>query len=292
LKKQEIFKILSRYKRILEEKGFNVIYIGLYGSQNYNLDDEQSDFDVKAIILPSLHDIIFRKVTSTTIECETGNIDVKDLLTFYDVIKKGNFSYIESIETQYSIGDKYIKELFSRFKPNLKSMLGAMHEKRKALTHEYPSKTKEFQNFGCDPKQHHHIVRLFDLLEYNTLNFDCRSYLEYTSKRDYMLEIKRGLAGKKVSEIIEQDESLIEKAKLLIPENYKFEPLNIDIEINTYIEKAIKLELIKENPVQFAREVRTFNALIPKSDLKKFAELEKYNGKDVSYIVYESLEIL
>ena len=140
--KQEIFKELSNYKKILEDKGYNVIYIGLYGSQNYNLDDEESDIDAKAIILPTLHDIIFRKVTSITIECEKGNIDVKDLLTFYDVIKKGNFSYIESIQTEYSIGDKYIKNLFSQFKVNKKSVLGAMYEKRKALTHEYPSKTK------------------------------------------------------------------------------------------------------------------------------------------------------
>ena len=94
MERKIIFQELSNYKKILEEKGYNVIYIGLYGSQNYNLDDELSDIDVKAIILPTLHDIIFRKVTSTTIECEKGNIDVKDLLTFYDVIKKGNFSYI------------------------------------------------------------------------------------------------------------------------------------------------------------------------------------------------------
>ena len=77
--KTDIFKELANRKKILEERGYKVIYIGLYGSQNYNLSDEQSDIDVKAIILPTLQDIIFRKVTSTTIECENGNIDVKDL---------------------------------------------------------------------------------------------------------------------------------------------------------------------------------------------------------------------
>ena len=107
MKKDEIFKELVNRKRILENKGYKVIYIGLYGSQNYNLDDEESDIDVKAIVLPDLQDIIRRKAVSTTIECENGNIDVKDLLTFYDVIKKGNFSYVEAIDTCYSIGDKY-----------------------------------------------------------------------------------------------------------------------------------------------------------------------------------------
>ena len=192
MKREEIFKTLSQYKKILEEKGYNVIYIGLYGSQNYNLDDELSDIDVKAIILPTLHDIIHRKITSTTIECENGNIDLKDLITFYDVIKKGNFSYIESIDTEYSIGDKYIKELFKQFRPNLKSILGAMYEKRKALTHEYPSKTEEFEKWGCDPKQFHHIIRLYNLLDFNLRYNTLLSYLVYSElDAQEMIKIKR-----------------------------------------------------------------------------------------------------
>ena len=50
MNKTDLFKTLSRYKDLLEEKGYTVVYIGLYGSQNYNLDDEQSDIDCKVII--------------------------------------------------------------------------------------------------------------------------------------------------------------------------------------------------------------------------------------------------
>ena len=292
--KQEIFKELSNYKKILEEKGYNVIYIGLYGSQNYNLDDEESDIDAKAIILPTLHDIIFRKVTSTTVECEKGNIDVKDLLTFYDVIKKGNFSYIESIQTEYSIGDKYIKNLFSQFKVNKKSVLGAMYEKRKALTHEYPSKTKEFEMWGFDPKQHHHILRLYDLLSYEMIHNANNSYLYYedgTPRREELIKYKRN-KDNIAKNIIEEDSDLIiERARQLVDYDYHYEVINIDDEINDYIEDKIKLELRNTN-TSSAREYRTFDSDIPKKDLEKFPILEKYKGKDISYIVYESIEIL
>lgn len=293
--KQEIFKELGNYKKILEEKGYNVIYIGLYGSQNYNLDDEESDIDVKAIIMPTLHDIIFRKVISTTIECEKGNIDVKDLLTFYDVIKKGNFSYIESIQTQYSIGDKYIKELFSQFKVNKKSMLGAMYEKRKALTHEYPSKVLEFEKWGFDPKQHHHILRLYDLLNCNLLFPDANvSYLVYKDddpRRKELIDYKRN-KNNIAKTIIEEDSDLIiEKARNLIDYNYSYEVINIDDEINNYIENQIKLET-RNTDVSYAREYRTFDSDIPKKDLDKFPVLEQYKGQDISYIVTESIEIL
>ena len=291
--KQEIFKELSNYKRILEEKGYNVIYIGLYGSQNYNLDDEESDIDVKAIILPTLHDIIFRKVTSTTVECEKGNIDVKDLLTFYDVIKKGNFSYIESIQTEYSIGDKYIKNLFSQFKVNKKSVLGAMYEKRKALTHEYPSKTKEFEMWGFDPKQHHHILRLYDLLSYDVIKNENKSYLKYgdNPRREELIKYKRNKDNIAKSIIEEDSDLIIERARQLVDYDYHYEVINIDDEINDYIEDKIKLELRNTN-TSSAREYRTFDSDIPKKDLEKFPILEKYKGKDISYIVYESIEIL
>lgn len=290
---KDIFKKLGEYKKILEDKGYNVIYIGLYGSQNYNVADEYSDIDCKAIILPTLHDIINRKVTSTTIECENGAIDVKDLITFYDVIKKGNFSYIESIDTKYSIGDKYIKELFSQIRPNAKSIIGAMYEKRKALTHEYPSKTEEFEKWGFDPKQFHHIIRLYDLLHYNFHQNEQRSYLEYGKlTTDEMIAVKRNSYNLAKEFVEEQSDIYINRARELVDYNYVYEYTNLDDEVNTYIENKLKLELIKNNKVTSAREVRTFDNDIPKKDLEKFPVLEQYKGQDISYIVYESLEIL
>lgn len=288
MRKQEIFKTLSSYKSILEEKGYKVIYIGLYGSQNYNVDDEFSDVDCKAIVLPSLHDIIFRKVTSKTIELENGAIDVKDLITFYDVIRKGNFSYIESIDTEYFIGDKYIKELFRQIRPNLKSMLGAMYEKRKALTHEYPSKHEEFEKWGFDPKQYHHILRLYDLLCYGS-DF---SYLSYSgASRDMMIKTKRNTFDLSKYFVEQNSDITIENAKKLIPEDYKYEPVDLSNEVSKYIEDSLKIEL-NNNGCCYAREVRTFDNGVPKKDLEKFPILREHNGEDISYIVYESVEIL
>lgn len=288
MRKQEIFKTLSSYKSILEEKGYKVIYIGLYGSQNYNVDDEFSDVDCKAIVLPSLHDIIFRKVTSKTIELENGAIDVKDLITFYDVIRKGNFSYIESIDTEYFIGDKYIKELFRQIRPNLKSMLGAMYEKRKALTHEYPSKHEEFEKWGFDPKQYHHILRLYDLLCYGS-DF---SYLSYSgASRDMMIKTKRNTFDLSKYFVEQNSDITIENAKKLIPEDYKYEPVDLSNEVSKYIEDSLKIEL-NNNGCCYAREVRTFGNDISKKDLEKFPMLREHNGEDISYIVYESVEIL
>jgi hypothetical protein len=293
MRREQIYIRLREYKKILEEKGFNVIYIGLYGSQNYNVDDEQSDIDCKAIILPSLHDIIFRKVTSTTIELETGAIDVKDIITFYNVIRKGNFSYIEAIDTTYSIGDKYIKELFRQIRPSLKSMLGAMYEKRKALTHEYPSKEFEFQKWGFDPKQYHHIIRLFDILSYINVTGKQISYLEYQgSARKFMIDEKRNKNNYMKEQVEQSSDHIIGIAKSFIPKDYKYEPTDLSKDVSEYIENKLKIKMMNDSKFTFAREYRTFDNGVPKRDLEKFPILWDLKDKDISYIVYENIEIL
>nr|DAM50303.1 MAG TPA: RNA repair pathway protein [Caudoviricetes sp.] len=293
MRREQIYIRLREYKKILEEKGFNVIYIGLYGSQNYNVDDEQSDIDCKAIILPSLHDIIFRKVTSTTIELETGAIDVKDIITFNNVIRKGNLSYIEAIDTTYSIGDKYIKELFRQIRPSLKSMLGAMYEKRKALTHEYPSKEFEFQKWGFDPKQYHHIIRLFDILSYINVTGKQISYLEYQgSARKFMIDEKRNKNNYTKEQVEQSSDHIIGIAKSFIPKDYKYEPTDLSKDVSEYIENKLKIKMMNDSKFTFAREYRTFDNGVPKRDLEKFPILWDLKDKDISYIVYENIEIL
>ena len=98
--------------------------------------------------------------------------------------------------------------------------------------------------------------------------------------------------NKQLKEKLQQKEDIINKAKEFIPEDYKYESINIDDEINNYIEKYIKLNLLKESSTVSARQVRTFGNEISTKDLKKFPELKKYQGMDISYIVYEQLEIL
>ena len=290
--KTEIFKTLSKYKKDLEEKGYEVIYIGLYGSQNYNVDDEQSDIDARAIILPSLHDIVFREVTSKKYSYDTGEVDVKDIITYYDVIKKGNFSFIEPMDTEYYIGDKYIKVLFKQIRPNPKSMLGAMYEKRKALTHEYPSKKEEFEKWGCDPKQYHHIVRLFNIIHENFHYQKSVSYLVYNGfNRDYMIDIKRNRYNFPVEEFEELADDFINAAKGLVEKMPAYESVDLENEISAYLEKELKKK-VSNTTITSAREVRTFGKGIPKQDLDRFPELHNYRDKDISYIVYESLEVL
>ena len=57
-----LMECLSKQKEILESQGHTVAYISIYGSQNYGLDindDEYtSDVDMKAIVVPTLDQLV------------------------------------------------------------------------------------------------------------------------------------------------------------------------------------------------------------------------------------------
>lgn len=243
----DIMETLKKYKSELEKEGYTVLYISLYGSQNYRVSDEKSDIDAKAIVLPKLEDIIFRKKISKIREFEEGACDVKDLATYYDIIKKGNYSFIEPFKTQWYIGDEYLRELFSQVPVNLMSLVGSMHQKRREILHAYPSKEKEFEQFGCDPKSYHHLVRLYDMVMSmkNGTTKEIPAFIMYNSEQaDYMKKIKRGLNGKSLDYILKDVDEKLSEVEEYSKLFEKYKSQDFDKEIGDYLKEKLKEELL------------------------------------------------
>lgn len=183
-------------KKFLEDKWFNVYYIALYWSQNYWLDIETSDFDYKAIILPTLDDLVNNsKPFSSTYEFEGWQIDVKDIRAYQDSAVKCNINFIEILNSQYYIGSKLLRKFFIPLQKEMgqlfiKACYWMMLEKYEALRHPYPSTVDKIEKFGYDPKQLHHIVRLRILIE-RYVNWNIWDYSHTGSERDELIWIKK-----------------------------------------------------------------------------------------------------
>lgn len=243
--RETVMNVLKSYKEEIEKEGHKVLYIGIYGSNNYGLNDDLSDIDAKIIILPSLENIIFQKKISKVKEFETGNCDIKDLTTFYSVARKGNFSFLEIFHTDYWIGDEYLRDLFGTIPVNQMSILGAMMEKLKAFTHEYPSKTEEFKKFNADPKQRHHLLRLEELLYSKELEENpTTTHLVYSGERaKEMIKLKRELDPALIDEYrVDMTERTTEARKHVKP----MPDIDFDKEIGEYMKEKIKEELQNE----------------------------------------------
>ena len=243
-----IEKCKDRYK-FLKETGYNVLAVMLYGSQNYDLDTEDSDIDVKAILLPSLDDMIQNKSPiSTNIEYENGLIELKDIREFYKIIKKGNPAYLEVLVSDYRYGEgefyktfektfcnknlinTYVQAIADRF---YNACYGMMLQKQKALTHPYPSIEHKIKQYGFDSKQLHHIIRLFNIILETYYNFAYSEVIvsNYFAK-EHMMQVKNMSYFNKsyeenIREAKEMAKMYISRAELYRPEFSSKETANI-----------------------------------------------------------------
>mgnify|MGYP002673025257 CR=1 FL=1 len=88
----------------LSNLGYNVLGVFLYGSQNYEMDTENSDIDTKAIIIPNFEDLISRKEVSKTYNKADGSfLDVKDIYSMFNMIKKQGINFVEILYTDYKL---------------------------------------------------------------------------------------------------------------------------------------------------------------------------------------------
>ena len=256
-------KHLDECVKLLQEKyGENrIIFVGCYGSQNYKLDYEGSDYDFKAIVTPSFEDIVFeRKPISTTIELPDGLCDVKSIRAMMGCWKKQNVNFVELLFTKYKwVNPEYETVLKPLFDYNerivhydeqraINCIKGMQMEKYHALFKPYPSQKEVIDKYGYAAKQLSHIWRLRDLISKyvrGELYSNCLVPLE--ALRKILIEIKEYKPVLTKEEVIASAKMAMDETNKLL-ETYSFAP--IDEEIGTIMDNvtagAIKIALRKE----------------------------------------------
>ena len=208
-REEKIIKRVQEHYNYLKEQGYEIVFLALQGSQNYNLDvydeDYMSDIDTKAVILPSFEDFVYnRQPVSKTIVLENNeHIDVKDIRVMFETYKKQNINFIETLFTDYKVVNKKYEDLVKPLFDNaekiahlntnqaLRCMSGMSMEKLKALQHPYPTIIDKIEKFGYDPKQLHHIIRMHEFIKKYAIGTPYKECL-ITNDRDYLIEIKKG----------------------------------------------------------------------------------------------------
>ena len=238
---ERIMKRVQEHYDYLKNKGYEIVFLALQGSQNYELDvydeDYMSDIDTKAVILPSFEDFVYNRepISETLILDNNEHIDVKDIRVMFEVYKKQNINYIETIFTEFKIINSKYKELAQPLFDNaediahinknqaIRCMAGMSKEKLKALKHPYPTLIEKINKYGYDPKQLHHILRMNDFIKkYAMLG---KSYKEclIPDNKEYLIDIKKGILS---------EEEATELASKTDEDTYKIKTLIVDITTN------------------------------------------------------------
>lgn len=191
--------------------GYEVFCIVVQGSQNYNMDvytdDYQSDIDTRCIVLPKFDDFVKREENiSFTYEFPENkeHIDIKDLENYVQLWKKGNIQFLEILFSDfYYVPDKYkdawelirsrAEEIVANHKSSFYNAIAGMAmEKYKALDHPYPTIKHKIDKFGYDPKQAHHILRLYNFIDRYSSGESFKDCLvPQDCIIDYLIELKK-----------------------------------------------------------------------------------------------------
>lgn len=151
--------------------------ITAFGSMNYGLDDKNSDFDTKMIVLPSLKDICLAKspISTTIIRGNNEHIEVRDLRLFDKSWRKQGLSALELLFSpyfktcKYSLWKKYRehREEIAHINPYslAKYVGGVARTEFKNMTHATPARQAIIDKYGYDGKCVSHLIRLEDLLD-------------------------------------------------------------------------------------------------------------------------------
>lgn len=209
-RKEYIEKGLTNHLKEFKKIYPNLELFGLFiqGSQNYGLDiytDEyKSDIDTKAIVIPSLEDVVLNKkpISTTHILPNNEHLDIKDIRLYFDNFKKQNVNFIEILfacakyinpeyKDLYDLLEKNREEI-AHYNPNqaLRCMAGMSMEKKKALCHPYPSLIDKIEKYGYDGKQLHHIIRMFDFITCYCENNPFEECLKFQPHKEEMMKAK------------------------------------------------------------------------------------------------------
>ena len=259
--------ILDRVHEHLDESfeyfpADRIVGIFYQGSGNYGLDYEKSDVDTKLIVTPTFKEIAFNKqpVSTTHIRSNDEHIDFKDIRLYMQTFRKQNLNFLEILFTDFKyINEEYApywnilvenREKIARYNlyQAVKSMKGVAMEKYHAMEHPYPSKAAVLAQYGYDPKQVSHLIRVEDYIERYIKGDSYESCLRPTNP-DFIMDMKLGkydlaaardIANKSIARITTMADDFAAKAENTFDK--EVDDLLNDVQYNI-MRKAVVMEL-------------------------------------------------
>lgn len=111
-----ILEAVQRHHDFLTNMGFHVVMTSLVGSQNYDLDHENSDIDTYSFILPSLTSLSQGKAMEAgIIEVEDGQCNYKDIREALNLLRKTSPNSVEYFTSKYKVYNPLYKELLKEY---------------------------------------------------------------------------------------------------------------------------------------------------------------------------------
>ena len=193
-------------------KDYEFVFTSLYGSQNYNLDNENSDKDYKMTVAPSLDSLVLDSKQYSKIEhIKNGLIEVKDIRSTFTAFKKMSIVDLEVLFSKEFITNKKYKEEVDRLLAIREELVAANPFRLyQVMLGIMTSSTKKKYN----PKYFAQAIRYYDLFDrYLVKGESFKSALDCSKSDlyDFMRNVKFGNIDE--DEVKEEVEKMIAVVK-------------------------------------------------------------------------------
>lgn len=198
-------RILARLKDDYEylSESYDVVGVFLFGSQNYNIDLPTSDFDAKAIVMPSVETLILASgEIHETHQRENGELTVFDIWSIHKSIKKQNVNFLEILFTKYYILNPKYANIWTEMK-DLRETIAHMNEyaaieclngcannKMNKVFKRLPSNADRIDRLGYDYKAWADVLRFREFMDRYVMGLPYAECLVPDEKYDKIMKTK------------------------------------------------------------------------------------------------------
>ena len=171
-----------------------IVGVFLYGSQNYNMGDEQSDVDTKVLVVPSLADVVCaRRPVAFEHHCDNGeHINFVDVREFVHQILKQNPNTLELLFTEYYVLNPVFKGVwFDIWKHREEATRINPHKAVDTMRHMANKEYHQMKKNGFDHKKLATMFRIEKMMYDYEIGCKYKDVLK-TDQADFFLKVKRG----------------------------------------------------------------------------------------------------
>lgn len=140
---------LEIFNDIAKNNGLIPYAIGLKGSQNYNLEDEESDYDANLVFIPTLAQL--RTGDKYSFKTEFGEVTCHNIYKFAEICQKGNPQWMEVVNTGFKIGSF---DVFKKYNLSPQALKGMLMEKVHSFDKLFEGRKHIIEKFGYDKNLH------------------------------------------------------------------------------------------------------------------------------------------
>jgi len=113
---EAIFKAVKRHHNAVAAKGYLVVMTSLVGSQNYDLDNDNSDIDTFSFIYPPLSDLsLAREPYAGMFELKDGHCEIKDIRLAFNLLRKTSPNSVEYFTSKYKIYNPIFEPILKEY---------------------------------------------------------------------------------------------------------------------------------------------------------------------------------